>query len=476
MASTFTARLRYEKQADGENSNTWGGLVNTVFDLIDEARAGYLSKSVAGSSDVTLTVNNSATDENRQAILEFTGLITADISVIVDTVENWWMIKNSTTGAFSVTVKTSGGTGIEVPKNVWTSLYCDGTNVLEVKPYIGENSIINGNFDIWERGTSFVSIASGVKGPDRWVYEKSGVGVHDLTRDTNTPDGLSAHSMFLNVTTLDATMDASDLYFVSQIIEGYNIQKYGFGSADATQLTLSFWVRATVTGIYCVSFRNSASTRSYIVEYTVDTTNTWEFKTITLTADTTGTWLLDSGAGLRVGFALGAGSGAQSAANVWATNDNIATSNQVNALSATNNEFRLSRVQVEVGDTATAFNRRSFEQELALAQRYTWVFDPLASEMFGLGQVISVTGARVFIQFPVVMRANPTLTVSAAGDFDVTQAAGAVEPVTVLTGGNMSDETAILNITVAANIVAGNATRLLSDAGGNAKLTFDSEL
>lgn len=139
MASTFTARLRYEKQADGENSNTWGSKANVVFDLIDEARAGYLSKSVAGASDVTLTANNSATDENRQAVLEFTGAITASISVIVSTVENWWLIKNSTTGAFTLTVKTSAGSGIVVTQGEWAVLYCDGTDVLQ--SLIGENLV-----------------------------------------------------------------------------------------------------------------------------------------------------------------------------------------------------------------------------------------------------------------------------------------------------------------------------------------------
>lgn len=132
MASTFTTRMRYEKQADGENSNTWGVKVNTVWDLIDEARGGFLSKSVAGASDVTLTANNSATDENRQAVIDFTGLLTGNINVIVQTAESWWLIQNSTTGSFTLTVKTSAGTGIVVTQGEWAILYSDGTDVKKV--------------------------------------------------------------------------------------------------------------------------------------------------------------------------------------------------------------------------------------------------------------------------------------------------------------------------------------------------------
>lgn len=132
MASTYTTRLRLEKQANGENDTTWGDKLNTVFDLLDEARGGFLAKSVAGGSDVTLTANNASADESRQAIIELTGVITADINVIVPTAENWWIFKNSTTGSFAVTIKTSAGTGETLTQGKEAIFYCDGTNVAKI--------------------------------------------------------------------------------------------------------------------------------------------------------------------------------------------------------------------------------------------------------------------------------------------------------------------------------------------------------
>ena len=130
MASSHTTRIRLEKQAPGENNDSWGGLLNTnVIDLMDEARAGYLSKSVAGASDVTLTESDGGTDESRQAVLEFTGALTGSINVIVPTAEMWWYIYNNTSGAFTLTVKTVAGTGILLTQGTVGILYCDGTNV-----------------------------------------------------------------------------------------------------------------------------------------------------------------------------------------------------------------------------------------------------------------------------------------------------------------------------------------------------------
>ena len=125
MASTYTASLSLEKQASGEGSNTWGTLLNTVLDNIDTAIAGYLAKSVAGSSDVTLTAA-----EALNATIQCTGALTGNINVIVPTVEQRWTFHNGTSGAFTLTVKTSAGTGIVVPQGEKMDLYCDGTNVV----------------------------------------------------------------------------------------------------------------------------------------------------------------------------------------------------------------------------------------------------------------------------------------------------------------------------------------------------------
>lgn len=126
MVSTFTTNLILEKQAAGENTDTWGSKINTVLDLLDDAIAGRLSKSVAGSSNVTLTAA-----EARNAWHEYNGTLTGNINVIVPTTEKLYYIFNNTAGAFTLTVKTSGGSGIVVAQGDKVILYADGTNVIE---------------------------------------------------------------------------------------------------------------------------------------------------------------------------------------------------------------------------------------------------------------------------------------------------------------------------------------------------------
>ena len=134
MASTYTTRLRLEKQATGENANTWGDKTNVNFDLIDEAIYGYASKSVAGSSDVTLTNSNATADESRQKVLEFTGTLTGNINVLLPTVESNYLVFNNTAGSYTVTVATTGntGTGTAVTQGSHALMYSNGTFVKDV--------------------------------------------------------------------------------------------------------------------------------------------------------------------------------------------------------------------------------------------------------------------------------------------------------------------------------------------------------
>lgn len=130
MTSTYSTRLRLELQADGENDSLWGQKANTVFQLLEEAMDGYLAKDVAGSDDVTLTALNGTSDESRQRVLKFTGTLTGNIDVIVPTAEKLYMMWNGTSGSFTLTVKTSAGTGVEIPQGGKAILFCDGTNVV----------------------------------------------------------------------------------------------------------------------------------------------------------------------------------------------------------------------------------------------------------------------------------------------------------------------------------------------------------
>lgn len=136
MASTYTTRLRLEKQADGENSSTWGQKANTVFDLVDAAIAGRAAVTHDDSASYTLTANNGSSDEARCMILNIGGALTAARNVVCPTQSKFYVIKNATTGGYAITLKTSGGTGISVPNGKTAILMCDGTNVVSALDYL----------------------------------------------------------------------------------------------------------------------------------------------------------------------------------------------------------------------------------------------------------------------------------------------------------------------------------------------------
>jgi hypothetical protein len=129
MPSTYTTRIRLEKQATGENSNTWGSRLNSnVFSLVDQAVAGYTSIALAADS-VTLSVENGSVDQARSAILELHGTLTSSVDVIIPSVTKQYLVRNNTSGAFSVTMKCAGGDGTAVPQGYVAIMYCDGVSV-----------------------------------------------------------------------------------------------------------------------------------------------------------------------------------------------------------------------------------------------------------------------------------------------------------------------------------------------------------
>lgn len=211
-----------------------------------------------------------------------------------------------------------------------------------------KNDIINGNFDVWQRfNTTKAALANGDYLADRWAYEKAGtLAVHTCNKETTIiPDGASS-TLNLQVTTLAASIAAGDYILFTQIIEGYNIQKYirdGF-------LTLGFWIRSPKAGTFCVSIRNNGKDRSYIKEIIIAAANTLEYHTVTIPMNFTGgTWDYTNGAGIRISFALAAGTTYQTTADAWQTGNFFATSNQQNLVDALPNNFYIGLVTCNTG-------------------------------------------------------------------------------------------------------------------------------
>lgn len=219
------------------------------------------------------------------------------------------------------------------------------------------------------------------------------------------------HCLHADVTT-GATMGAVDFYMVGQYVEGYNAAAFGFGQSGTRYVTLSFWVKSTKTGTFCICATNSAWNRSYIAEYTVSSSDTWEKKTVTFAVDTSGTWLYDSGIGLRIYWVLACGSLYHTTAGSWQAGTYFATANQVNALDSTSNNFKLALIQLEAGSVATPFETRSIGQELALCQRYFYRLGNTGSTYLvpTVGQRVLTNIIDGFISPPVTMRIAPTIS------------------------------------------------------------------
>jgi hypothetical protein len=273
--------------------------------------------------------------------------------------------------------------------------------------------IINGDLNIWQRGTPFAAVASATYTVDRWRYDKVGTMVHTVSQDADVPTVVqsghkSNYSIKIDCTTADAAIAAGDFIFLSQRIEGYNFQPL-----VAKTFYLSFWVKATKTGIYCVSFRNSGNDRSYVVEYTVNSASTWERKIVTIPFDFTGgTWDYTNGEGLSVSWSLAAGATFRTTANVWQNGNFLATANQVNACDSTANDFFLSQAQFRPDNPNIFVVNRLFDEELAACQRYYEVIGGdnanFAINIEGYHAAISNLSATIY--FRTTKRAVPTVT------------------------------------------------------------------
>lgn len=276
------------------------------------------------------------------------------------------------------------------------------------------NRLINSEMRIAQRGTSFTpGTGLGAYTLDRWEYNAfNATGAYSVAQSSVVPNGNFTNSALLTVTT-PATPSGTDYYFFQQKIEGYNVADLGWGTANAQSVTVSFWVRSSVTGTYGFHLINAATTLSYVATYTISAANTWQYVTLTVPGPTTGTWNTTNGVGIFAGFDLGAGASRQTTANTWSSGASFfcATSGTVNWISTTGATFYLTGVQLEPGTVATPFERRDFGRELAMCQRYYEAAGGDVYTGFGGSSVGSGTwSVRQYISFNVIKRAIPTMS------------------------------------------------------------------
>ena len=288
------------------------------------------------------------------------------------------------------------------------------------KALSNKNLIINGAMQVAQRGTSFADPSDQTYSLDRMHIFNSNDGATTITQDSTVPSGEGFYnSMKFDVTTADGTIAAGQYIAPNQRIEGKNHAILGYGTSGAKPIAVSFYAKSNLTGTFNYSVRNSAANRAYIKEFSLASANTWERISFTIPGDTGGTWLTTNGVGAYHQISLSMGSTFQGTANQWNTSNVVATSNQVNFLSSTDNEFFLTGWQVEIGEVATPFEHRSANQDLADCQRYYYQVGGDTLNSFAYKGYLAASGyVSATHQHPVTMRAGPTLT--KVGTFNVT--------------------------------------------------------
>jgi hypothetical protein len=279
-------------------------------------------------------------------------------------------------------------------------------------PYVLKNRIINGDMVIAQRGSSFSNPTAGFYTLDRWYIRTQNASiVSTITQSSTAPAGFT-NSFYLSIGT-GASSGSTDRAQLYQGIEGFNVADLGWGTASAKTITISFWVRSSLTGQFGGSLQNNDGNRSYPFIYTISSANTWEQKSVTIAGDTTGTWTTNSTAGIQLFFDLGAGSSFLTTASSWASGDYRGATGDTSIVATTGATFYITGVQLEQNTSATPFERRLYNQELANCQRYYYQITGGSTNTFaavGIAVAASSTVATPCTALPVAMRSAPTIS------------------------------------------------------------------
>jgi len=371
-------------------------------------------------------------------------------------------------------VTINGDTGIVTP------MYNGSITANAVTPVTGfKNRIINGQmtFDQRNAGAS-ITFNDGVFPVDRWttVTTQSSKGTIQQNAGAVTPP--AGFINYLGFTSSSAySVLTGDAFAIQQRIEGLNVSDLAWGTASAVTVTLSFYVRSSLTGTFGGSISNSAQNRSYPFTYTINSANTWEQKSITIAGDTSGTWLTTNGIGARINLGLGAGATYSGTAGAWAGATYFSATGATSVVGTNGATFYITGVQLEVGSTATSFDYRPYGTELALCQRYCYLQSAAnnGNAPMGYSYTFDSTTAFSYIAIPS-MRANPTLTTTGSFIINQTNSSGYTARTVSALSINQASPT---GCAIQATITSGNAGAVGTLAGNNdttAKLVFSAEL
>ena len=307
-----------------------------------------------------------------------TGLVTVACNA-ADTIDGLASIKVYEGESYTLQTDNGGGT-----PTAWNIIASHTHANAETVP--GQNLIINGAMDIWQRGTSWTARSTAIDNTrgydaDRFFLYRTTSSAWTVTVGQSTPPTVAQAGIKLNhARKLTIVADEASPAVGEYLVTGYVVEGYDIAKVIGKKATLSFWVKSNQTGTFCLSFNNATSSQSYVTEYTISSADTWEQKTITMSLETgditpDGNWNYSSGLGLAIQWMLdanvaGSGTYTTSTTDAWQTANKLHTDNQTQLTAA--DTFELAAVQLEIGSTATKFQPagRNIQEEVAMCQRY----------------------------------------------------------------------------------------------------------
>jgi len=336
-----------------------------------------------------------------------------------------------------------------------------------------KNLIINGAMAVAQRSSSAVTVNSTTRtyAIDRFFgFGTSSAGVFTEEQSTDVPSGERFYNSSKITVTTNSSPSGSQTYGWGQGIEGVNTASLMFGSANAMTVTLSFWVKSSLTGTFSVILANNGGTRTYPATYTISSANTWEYQTITVAGDQSGTWTTDNSEGLAIFWMLGTGSSLHGTANAWAASK-FGVSGQTDLIGTNGATLYITGVSLEVGEVATPFEHESYAETLQKCHRYYIQGTNIGSFYpVGLGTASSGTSFRGMIPTSVEMR-----TVNTFGNLTGARGNGTAK---TLSSHNLQEVTALgvgFNAT-SSSLTASQAYVVVNSASDGSEFYLDGEL